>query len=166
VLELGGLYWEHTPNGALWYRRSEGLSLIDLSPIWRKAGDVSSDVNYCFCEFLGVVVAKDIPDATRGFKAAAEQRHSGGMFCFACALSEGATKQNPEATKWFADAALWLSQKAATASSRSVTRIVKPMKPKINIPTPGKRSFMIPGNRYQRAKEDKERRKQVRTGHQ
>jgi TPR repeat protein len=165
VLELGGLYWEQTPNGSLWYRRSEGLSLIDLSQGWRMAGDVSSDVNYRFCEFMGVVVARDVTNATRGFKAAAEQRHSGGMFCFACALSDGGTKQNPEATKWFAEAALWLSHKAAVASSRSQTRIVKPAKPKINVPTPGKRSFMIPGNRYQRAKEEKERRKQVRTGH-
>jgi TPR repeat protein len=166
VLELGGLFWEPRRNNGLWYRRSEGLSLIDLSQSWKRAafaGDLCADVNYRFCQFTGNVVARDVAEAAKAFKAAAEQKHFGGMFCLGLALSEGATKQNEGATKWFAEAALW-NQKGAVGLLKSQSRMRR-LKPKINIPAPGRRSFLVPGNRYQREKEAKERRNQVKTSH-
>jgi TPR repeat protein len=162
---LGGLYWETKPGANIAYRRADGLNLIDLSQQFREEAraDVSAAVNYGWCQFLGAVVPKDTIGAVRAFRAAAEQKHPGGMFCLALALSDGAEAQSAEATQWFTEAALWnVPKPASAASSRSQAILVKPAKPKVSKPQPGKQSFLVPGKRFQVAKEQKERRKQVK----
>jgi TPR repeat protein len=163
-LEQGGLYWETKPGERLWYRRSAGLNLIDLSQEFKQdsAGDLSASVNYAWCQWLGEVVPRDVIAATRRFRAAAEQRHAGGMLAYAYALSEGAQTQSSEATQWFADAAMWVGGRPVSASARQQATLFKPVKPRVSKPQAGKQNFLVPGRRFQGVKEQKERKKQAK----
>jgi TPR repeat protein len=158
--ELGGLYWETKPGQRLAYRRSAGLNLIDLSQTFKQqsTNDISAAVNYGWCQYLGAVVPQDISSATRAFKTAAEQRHSGGMLAYAYALSNDAETQNPEATHLFADSALW---QTSPLTARS-TKLIKTPRPRVSKPQTGKQNFLVPGKRYQGAKEQKERNRQAK----
>jgi TPR repeat protein len=127
------------------------------------ASDVSAAVNYAWCQWLGAVVPRDVVGATRRFRAAAEQKHSGGMLGYAFALSDGAETQNSEATQWFAEAAVWVTGRPASGSARAQqATLFKPVKPKVSKPQPGKQNFLVPGRRFQGAKEQRERNKQAR----
>jgi TPR repeat protein len=166
--ELGGLYWETKGSQRLCYRRSAGLNLIDLSQSFKQesASDVSAAVNYAWCQYLGSVIPKDALRASHGFRAAAEQKHSGGMFSYGIALSDGGLTQNADATHWFVESALWNPVRpASTGSSKSNPTLVKPAKRKVTKPRTGKQNFMVPGNWFEVAKEQKEGSRQVKRGH-
>ena len=135
------------------------MNMIDMSEVFKREGEngnLSSKVNYGYCELLGNEVIQDVNSAMKTFRMAAELHHAGGEFYYGVALSAKATNQTPEADVWFTKCALWiqdvdtLEQKIRT--TRSEKKIVKP-----KVTT--KRSFFVPGNQFQKKKEQKELKK-------